>query len=583
MNTLSKHRTNFCLFILACSIAISINPVQAKKDKLTLEPVPVAKKAKPESPECAACYKDATRLFATGKSIDAYKLLKANQVNCKDSAKFNLLLSTVLLRMPTHEKEAAQAAATAVELDPTSIAAHFQLGVSLAASGDSANAATAYEKLVKLDPANYEAWSALSTLYAELHESAKAKTASAKAAALEPESRIAKIRTAQNLFKQGKSAAASAELDRLINDDQMEPEFLIGLAKDALDMQAYNESIKAADRALAAYPKLTELLKTKSTAQLWRREYSAGLETISKLDPSVRGDQDAIAIRALHLINLGKTKDAQALVSKLPTKTTDAPLAGLARAYMAEREGDVSQATKQLESALRHNQVFAPPHIELARLALRQGRSEDVLAEAREVQRSKAYVASGKAFESRLALEGATAREKVAEALNLAKEAVKLNGEDPEALTALCLANLKGGKVEEAQQSIQKAIEVEPGNIDVQLAAIKIMSGEGKTEKSLEALQALQEIAPGDSEVLSALAETYSSKGDSSSAIKLLRPYLENGKPEPTLVYALARVYENAGRGKEASKYFQQSLSEGLQGQRALLAREALKSLGNTE
>lgn len=583
MNNLQKRLTHFGLFILSCSLALSTNPAFAKKEKLNLDASPVTRKAKPESAECAACYKDASKLFATGKSTDAYKLLKANQANCKDSAKFNLLLSTVLLRMPTHEKEAAQAAATAVELEPTSVPAHFQLGIALAASGDSANAVSAYEKLVKLDPANYEAWSALSTLYSDLHESAKAKTASAKAAALEPNSRIAKVRTAQNLFKQGKTAAASAELDKLISDDQMEPEFYIGLAKDALDMQAYSESIKAADRALAIYPKLTEVLKTKSTAQLWKRDYASGLETISKLDPSVRNEQDALAIRALHLINLGKTKEAQPLVDKLPTKTFEAPLAGLARAYMAEREGDLDEATKQLESALRHNQVFAPPHIELARIAMRQGRTEDVLAEAREVERSKPSIASGKAFESRVALEGAPAREKVAEALSLAREAVKLNGDDPEALVALCLANLKGGKVEEAQQAINKALEIEPGNIDVQLAAIKIVSGEGKTEKSLEALQALREIAPGDTEVLSALSEAYSEKGDSSSAIKLLRPYLENGSAEPTLVFALARVYEHAGRGKEASKFFQESLTGGLKGQRAALAREALKSLGSQD
>jgi predicted Zn-dependent protease len=583
MKTSTSTHLSLHLSIFACFIAVTVSPAFAKKEKPISDTAPAAKKAKPESPECAACYKDASRLFATGKSTDAYKLLKANQVNCKDSVRFNMLLSTILLRMPSHEKEAAQAAAMAVELDPTSIAAQFQLGIALTASGDSKNAVEAYERLVNLDPANYEAWSALSTAYTDLHESVKAKTASAKAAALEPNSRLAKIRTAENLFKQGKATAGAAELDKLIGDDQMEPEFFIGLAKDALKMDAYAEAIKAADRALAAYPKLTELLKTKSTAQLWRRDYTAGLETISKLEPSARSEQEAMAIRALHLINLGRTKEAHPLVSKLPARTTDLPLAGLARAYMAEREGNVAEAVHQLESALRQNQVFAPPHIELARLALRQGKTEDVLAEAREIQRSRPYLASGKAFESRLALEGATARDKVAEALHLAREAVKTNGEDPEALIALCLATLKGGKVEEAQQSIQKALQIEPGNVDVQLAAIKIMASEGKTDKSLEALQALREMAPGDSEVLCTLAEVHSSKGDSSSAIKLLRPYLEDRTAAPTLVYALARVYENAGRGKEASKYFRQSLSEGLQGQRALLAREALKSLGNTD
>jgi tetratricopeptide (TPR) repeat protein len=570
------------LWVLAisCASLISTNPAFAKKEKLNLDPVPTVKKVKPESPECAACCKEASKLFATGKSTDAYKLLKANQVNCKDSARFNLLLSTLLLRMPSHEKEAAQAAAQAVELDPSSVPALFQLGICQTASGAQEDAAATYEKLVKIDPTNYEAWSALGSLYSDLHETQKSKTCTAKAAVLEPNSRIAKIRTAQNLHKQGKTTAMIAELDRLITDDHLEPEFFIGLAKDALDMQAFAESIKAADRALAVYPNLTELLKTKSTAQLWKRNYNEGLETISRLDPSTRNEPDAMAIRALHLIKLGKTKDAKPLVSKLPTNTSKAPLAGLARAYMAERTGDVTEAVNQLESALRINQVFAPPHIELARLYLRQSRAEDVLAEAREVQRSTPYISSGKAFESRLALEDAPARERVAEALRLAREAVKLDGEDPEALVAMGLSDLKGGKIAEARESIQKAIEIEPGNIDVQLAEIKILEGEGKSADRLEALQTLREIAPGDTEVLCALADAHCDGGDMTSAIKLLRQHLDEGAAEPTVIFALARALERSGRGKEASKYFQKSLSDGLKGPKASLAREALKNLG---
>ena len=346
-------------------------------------------------------------------------------------------------------------------------------------------------------------------------------------------------------------------------------------------MQAFPESIRAADKALAAYPKLTEVLKTKSTAQLWKREYADGLETISKVDAQARDDNEVLAIRALHLIKLGKTKDARPLVAKLPEQTSEAPLAGLARAYMAERTGDSNEAVKQLESSLRHNQIFAPPHIELARLYLRQGRTEDVTSEAREVARSKAYISSGKAFESRLALEDAPLREKVSEALRLAREAVKLNGDDPEALTAMALSDLKGGKIEAAKASTQKAIEIEPGHVDALLADAKILEGEGKNEKRLEALKALQEIAPGDSEVLSALAEAHCDAGDMTEAIKLLRQQLSEGKSDATVVYALARACERSGRGKEAAKYFKQSLAEGLKGQKASLAREAIKNLGN--
>jgi len=567
------------LLLLAAALVIC-SPADAKKEKVAPgEPPPAAKKVKPDTPECIACCKEASKLFATGKSTDALKILKANQATCKDSARFNLLMSTILLRMPSHEKEAAGFAATASDLDPTSIPAAFQLGVCHTASGDSKQAAEAYERVVKLDPANYEAWSALGGLYEQLHDQQRAKTSQAKAAALEPGSRIAKIRTAQNLFKQGKPAAVAAELERLMADDHMEPEFLVGLAKDALDMQSFAESIKAADRALATYPNLTELLKTKSTAQLWKRRYEDGLETISKVDANSRDNTDVIAIKSLHLLKLGRTKEAQPLVSKLPKSTTEAPLAALARAYMAERTGDTNEAVKQLESALRHNQVFAPPHIELARLYLRQGRLEDVISETHEIQRSKPFAASGKAFESRLALEEAPLREKVAEALRLGREAVKLDGEDPEALVALALSDLKGGKLEEAQESIKKAMEIEPGHVDALLANAKILEGEAK--KRTEALENLREIAPGDTEVIMALAQAHADSGDLTSAIKLLREQIEEGSGDPSVMFALARVYERSGRSKEAAKYFKQSLTDGLTGQKASLAREALKNLGN--
>lgn len=572
----------------ACALCLSLSltsflPVCAKREKpASAEDAKPVRKVKPESAECAACYKEASKLFAASKSTDAYKLLKANQLNCKDSARFNLLLSTVLLRMPSHEKEAAQAAALAVDLEPSSIAANFQLALCLSASGDSEKAAQAYEKLIKLDPTNYEAWSALGTIYSELHDTQKSRICAAKAAVLEPNSRLAKIRTAQNLFKQGKPDAVSAELNRLINDDQMEPEFYIGLAKDALNMQAFSESSKAADKVIAAYPQLAEVLKTKATAQLWMRNYAGGLETISRLDPPTRATPDVMAIRSLLLVKLGKTKEAKGLIAKLPNKTDDeslASLASLARGFLAELNGDVDDATRQFEASLRHNQIFAPPHIELARIYLRQGKAEDVLAEAREVQRSKPYVSSGKAFESRLALEDAPARERVAEALKLARESVKLNAEDPEALVALAMSELKGGRIQEAQEAVKKAQEIEPGNVDVQLTSVKILEGEGKTAKRLEALQVLRDMAPGDSEVLVALADAHAANGDLSSAIKLLRERVDSGA-EPTVVFALARAYERSGRSKEAGSFFQQSLSRGLKGKKALLAKEALRNLG---
>lgn len=565
-------------FALMILLNLAAMPAEAKKSgNKEVEEIPaptVSKKAKPDSPECVACIKEASRLFAGTKSMDALKLLRANQANCKTSIRFNLLLSTILLRMPTHEKEAAEAAATAVSIDPTSMPAAFQLAICLAASGESAEAIKAYEKVVALDPTNYESWSALGMLYDELHDKAKAKSCAAKAAILEPNSRIAKVRLAQNLFKQGKDAAVVAELEKLTSDDHLEPEFFIGLAKDALDLQAYGESIRAADRALGNYPKLAELLKTKAKAQLWSQKYSDGLATISKVNAA---DQEVYSIKALLLLKLGRTKEAQPYVAKLPVNTTE-EIGGLARAYMAQRNGETAVAIEQLENAMRHNQTFAPAHIELARIYLRQGRGEDVIEEAREIERSRPYIAAGKSFESRLALEEAPLREKVEQALKLAREAVKINGEDPDALVALALSELKGGKIESAKASIQKALEIEPGHIDALLANARLYEGDANAEKRVETLEAIESIAPGDSEFLFALSQAYCDKGEISSATKMLRGKIAESKVDPLVYFALAKALERSGQMKEAAKYYKQSIAEGLKGKRESLAKESLKN-----
>ncbi|MBX9668140.1 MAG: tetratricopeptide repeat protein [Candidatus Obscuribacterales bacterium] len=568
---------------MSFSFAVGDLQVEARgknKQSPATEEKSLTKPRKVESAECAECYKGATRLFANGKVIDALRLMKANQEKCRDSMRFHLLLSTILLRNPGHAKEAALAAATAVELEPTSVPGNLQLGLCWMASGDAQKAIDAMENLVKIDPTSYEAWSTLGTLYNEQHDAARSKSCLAKAAVLEPASRMAKLRTVKNLFKQGKPKAVANELARLITDDSLEPEFFIPLSRDALDVEAYDEAIQAADRALGAYPNIAEPVKTKAIAQFYRRDYADGLTTINQLIGAAREDNEAIAVKALLLLKLGKTRDAQTAIAKLPQQARALPLAGLAWALAAERTGDAEEAIDQLEGTLRHNQIFAPAHIELCRIYLRQGKLEDTRSESGEIARSLLFVSSGKAFESRLALEEAPKRDKMQEALTLARQAIKLDPRDPEAHIALAMCEVKGGKLDSARVAIDTALRIEPGNVDALLTHAKILESEGKSDKSLEALKALRTVANGDGEVLFALSQAYSDKGDFTSALKLLKPYMSE-QADPIVIFALAKTHERAGNIKEAKKYFQESLDGGLKGQRALLAKEALKNLGN--
>ncbi len=548
-----------------------------------------------QADDCSEHLSQATRLFGQGKDQEALRYMRAHQEQCRNSVQFNLLLSTILIRMNGHAKEAADAAATALSLDPKSLAANMQYAVCLNAAGDREKAVAAFRQLVKIDPSNYDAWSALNALYSDLGDQEEAKKCANKAACLEPNSRTARVRTARNLYKAGKFQALSTELKRLISDDDLEPEFFIPLAKDALSMNAYDEAIQAADRALAVYPHSPDCIKAKAEAQLWQRHYEDGLNTLAKLQAAPSGrsrkknerkqetlDPQTLAIKALLHLRLGQSREAEEAVAKLPERNDKLPIACLAKAISLQYSGDSQAAQKQLFASLQDDQLFAPAHVELARLFLRQGKDEEALGEAREAMRVRVFKASGKAMEARLALEQAPLREKMEEAMRLAKEAVKENADDPEANIALALCELRAGHLDPARSAISHALEIEPGNIDAMLAQSKLFESEGNNAKRMETIKSAQQVAKGDSEVLVALAQAHIDSGDSETAVEILKqsPAMEHG--DALVVFALARAYERSGQAKEAATYFKQSLAHGLKGPRAAIAREALKQFGGS-
>ena len=373
--------------------------------------------------------------------------------------------------------------------------------------------------------------------------------------------------------------ALGRELDRMLVDDQLEPEFFVILSREALHVGAYKKSIKACDKALAAYPDSAQLRKTKAEALLWSRQYEAARKTLDEVGKGLNSDPEANAIKAVALMNMGNVAKAEELVSMRPSTKNDSSVILLARGLLANRKGTTQAALKSFRATLAEDQLFIPGHVELARVYLHRQNTDKAQEEAREIQRNPVFKSTGKAMEARAALLGAPAREKMETARTLAKEAIAADGKDPDALVAMGLCSLKAGQVETAKQYIDSAYKIAPGNLDALLAVAELSRNDGNDGKAIKALENARIQAPTNGEIILTLAEVLLKKGDRSTVMKYLREANDVNGSDPNIAFAMALAQEAKGSDKDASRWYKESLTRGIGGPRATKARAAIRRL----
>ncbi|MBX9686246.1 MAG: hypothetical protein K2X27_06060, partial [Candidatus Obscuribacterales bacterium] len=204
---------------------------------------------------CRSCVSQAASLFASNQLDRAVASLREWSPKCAKNAQLHLLLSTILIRQgPKFAAEAQKEAALACAAQADNQAAHLQYAMSLFAAENYAQAAAEFENVTNLNPASYEAWSALADLYKRLRRDDDAVKAENKAANLEPGTQAVKLSVLQNLKRSGKIQAARKELKKLLDSNELSPEFEQSLANEALQLGAYDEAIAAGRQVMKAYP-----------------------------------------------------------------------------------------------------------------------------------------------------------------------------------------------------------------------------------------------------------------------------------------------------------------------------------------
>ena len=523
---------------------------------------------------CDQILKEATAQFARGKIIDASQTLEKGQKSCSQSSKYQLLLSTVLSRRHGFQVQAAEAARRATELDPQSRAAYLQLGVCLMALKDQEGAAGAFENLVKVDPTSYEAWSSLGQLYLAQGKGEEAKLCAKKAACLEPESRAAKLNSIKSLAKIGKFDQARGALKQLLDSDSLEPEFFILVAETAKDCGAYEEAIQAGDRVLQTYPQSQQALEAKAVSQLWLRQYKGCLETAA----SMKEPQE---IQALAYLKLGNLKEARAAHQAIAKGSEESRLAQLGGGLIKLRDGNLSEALKKIEGSLAEDQLFAPSHMELARIYLALGDFKKAEEEASEVERLPSAKASALALLGRAIILKGQGLENLSLASKKLNEAHKLDEKNPDALIGLGLLKLKSGNVDQAKDYARQCLKVEPGNIDGLMLSARINFARGDKKAAARDLKNARAQAPGSGTVLVTMAEQLLSEGKADKAIKLLQSKVDSAGDYPPLEFTLAKILNEKGDKASAAVHFKNSLNKGLAGKNASEAKKAIKEIVN--
>jgi predicted Zn-dependent protease len=306
---------------------------------------------KKDDPGCRSCVSQAASLFATRKDSAALSLLREWTGKCPQNAQLHLLLSTILVRQPGQQQEAAAEAAKAIAAAPSSIPANLQYGLVLTAAGDNMLASKAFERVTELDPGSYEAWSSLSNLYSQLHEDDKASTAAQKAADLEPGTTNSRLRLVRNLQKAGKIPEAKTELKRLIANSEYGPEFMQQVGQEALNVGAYQEAVEALSRVVEAYPKSMSPLRMMAQAQLGNHDYQGVLQTTAKMMLIDKDSPEAHALNSLALIKLDRLPDAEKQLQPAASKQPEHALVLLAQGNLDFAKGEYEQAV----DALRHS------------------------------------------------------------------------------------------------------------------------------------------------------------------------------------------------------------------------------------
>jgi Flp pilus assembly protein TadD len=548
--------------------------------------------SKHDESACRSCVLKSANLFASNQLQAAATLLREWSGKCPHNSQLHLLLSTILIRLGGDSLAEAETEATlACEAQPDSQAAHLQYAVTLMAANKNATAAHEFEAVTNLNPGSYEAWSALADLYKRLRQDQAATRAAEKAASLEPGTQAMKLTILQNLKRTGRLDQARTELQRLLSEPQIAPEFEQSLANEAIQMGAYEEAIDACKHVIKAYPKSPGPIRSLAIAQFLKRQYAAARESTDQVLALADRSAEILALRALCRLNQGNTKEAEADLKSAAAIDASAGLVMLADGLIKLARGDFEGADDSLryacEAYTKGSQFDRVPqslaHLWLSRLNRKQGLLQEARQEAHAAAGDRRFSAAALALEARTLLADGSRPDALVPAEKLVREALAADAQEPEALLSRSFCEIRSGKLEEARQTALKVCELAPADGDANLALAAVAARNSDPALAKQELEKGLQLASSDPELLFELGSLYLKDNQAAQAVQLLKQAADHRVRGPEICFALAEAFEKNGDAGESLKYYKKSLSQGLSGDNSNQAKAAINRLESSK
>jgi tetratricopeptide (TPR) repeat protein len=236
--------------------------------------------------------------------------------------------------------EAADEFRKAINEQPDSIPAHFNLGAALTQMGDLRGAVEQFRETLRLDPAHANAHYNLGLLFAQTDQHEEAITHLRLSLGAEPNDNNARFLLAQELGRTAHLEEAVAELTRVVQTDPDNEDALLGMVKILLVRKQYTQALSALEKGHAQFPQkgLTAATLAYMLAATPELELRDGKRALA-LAEAVYGATGALshgALVALALAELGRCDEAVTWLKRMTTKATEEGKPELAEKLKAE-------------------------------------------------------------------------------------------------------------------------------------------------------------------------------------------------------------------------------------------------------
>ena len=349
----------------------------------------------------------------------------------------------------------------------------------------------------------------------------------------------------------------------------------ITLAQEAYSTGNYESAVRLYDGALAANPgdKATLIGRFSALAALSRWEEVLNGITGSGIDPSE--SPEVAALLAEGYVKTGKPEDALLYLDKYPEISEPDDLRIRAEALITlKRESEALSLLTKAEGT-----GFKDPRLSLITGTILSG-EQNVTAALPYLEAAvaglpydpKASASLGEAVASRGLYE---------EALIFYRNAVEIDGNDPDLWMEIAYLSSRLGRYEEALKALDYPLSLSPLDPDLlnAKAYALFLSGHGHDGRSMA--EEVIRLVPGDPGAMDTLGSILLSDGDTDGAVRYLKQAADLLPGDPEVLTHLADAYRTIGRDSEAKDLYRRALAiDGSSGKTWIGYAEVMLRLG---